>query len=554
MPADVAERAASLNPQIPRGVNKRRLPVVDPVGRLPVVGFRTRAEGHAQKAPKIQKGLSIAMQLSLSNKVWLSLAGVLILAGLSSGLVLLWAISSQKTVEAILADNLGQAAAIAELKIAFMEEAADVSAYVIDPSPARKQEVGEREARFQAQFERVDQMRWEPDQRDLIGPIDNAYRACEAARQQMMALAADGNAAGSKLMLQHEWMGHCQRMRELCEALHQANNRDIDDSISSRREQTQEVGQWIGIGLVLATGLAGGVLWLFVRLAFQPLHRMADEATQNSQPRVRVAPRDELQTLGLYLDTLKADVRDARSHLAQTRDHLLDAEKLAAVGRLAAGVAHEIRSPLTSLKLRLFSMQKALGEGPRYQTDIQIMSDEITRLDNIVRNFLEFSRPPAIQASRHDICLLLEKTVDLLRYKFNAGRVRLELAAASDLPPALVDAQQLRQVFINLLNNAIDALPNGGQIDLTAAVAKDAADRRMIVVRVSDNGPGIAADIRDRVFDPFVSTKPDGAGLGLWIAQRIVAEHKGRLEIESSTGRGTVFAIWLPAAQEKSNE
>lgn len=316
-------------------------------------------------------------------------------------------------------------------------------------------------------------------------------------------------------------------------------------------EPDASVSQWIEIGLVLAMGLVGGLLWHVVRLVFQPLRRLADEALRHARPQAGAAPLDELQALTLYLDTLKAEVRDARSHLAQTRDHLLDAEKLAAVGRLAAGVAHEIRSPLTSLKLRLFSMQKALGEGPRYQTDIQAMSDEITRLDTIIRNFLDFSRPPAIQVGRHDICLLLEKTIDLLRYRINASHLILELDAPHDLPPALVDGQQLRQVFINLLNNAVDALPRGGRIDLTATREDDGAGRPMIVVRVRDNGSGIPAKIRDRVFDPFVSTKKDGAGLGLWIAQRIVAEHKGRLEIESSTERGTVFAVWLPTDLEK---
>ena len=494
------------------------------------------------------------MQLSLSNRIRLSLAATLMLAGLSSGLVLLWAVHEQRAVEAILADNLGQASAIAELRIAFMEEEADVASYVIESSPARAQEIGQRESRFQAQFDRLKRIPWEPDQRALIGPIDDAYRACRATWQQILTFAGGGDAAAARAILQHEWTAGCRHMRQLCANLNQANDRDIEAALRARRKQTHEVGLWAGICLVLATGLVGGLLWSYVHVVFQPLQRMADEAIQNSQPRARALPKDEVQTLGLYLDHLKADVRDARSHLAQTHDHLLAAEKLAAVGRLAAGVAHEIRSPLTSLKLRLFSMQKALGGGPRYQTDIQVMSDEITRLDNIIRNFLEFSRPPAIQVGRCDIDLLLEKTVDLLRYKTDAGRVRLELSAAPDLPPALVDAQQLRQVFINLLNNAVDALPNGGRIDLTAALENDGAGRPMIVVRVRDNGPGIPAAIRDRVFDPFISTKQDGAGLGLWIAQRIVGELKGRLEIEASTERGTVFAVWLPADQEKINE
>jgi signal transduction histidine kinase len=494
------------------------------------------------------------MRLSLSRKMWLSLASTLFLAGISSGLVLMWAIRAQKSSEAILAENRDQASAIAELKIALVEQEALVPQYVLDPTPQRAQEIRRREARFEAHFEQLRRMRWEPDQRALIGPIGEAFRAFQVSRQQVLALAESKNTAEAERVLQHELRDRYLRIYGLCETLNEANNRDIAVSIRSRIAQTRRVSIWVSICLALATGLVSGLLWAFFRVTFQPLQHMADEAGRYAVSPTSAAPKDELLTLGVYLDHLKADVREARSHLAQSHDHLLDAEKLAAVGRLAAGVAHEIRSPLTSLRLRLFSMQKALGAHNQVQRDIQVMSDEITRLDSIIRNFLEFSRPPEIQLGRYDVALLLDKTLELLRHKIETCRIRVELDHAADLPPARVDAQQLRQVFLNLLNNAIDALPNGGTIQVEVKLAVDRDAQEMIRVRVRDNGAGIPAPIRERIFDPFFTTKEGGAGLGLWIAQRIMTEHGGRLELEASSDRGTAFAVWMPVDLERSDE
>jgi len=496
------------------------------------------------------------MRLSLAKTIWLSAVGALLLGVVSSTAVLLWAIRAQKAVETILSENLGQAAAIADLKIALLELNGLVALRILD-DPATATATGDierQEARLADEFARVDRIPWEPDQRALIGPLRNAFEAYEVRRRAVSALVGCGDISGARRELQHELNATHARLFELCERLNKANNRDIEMAIRSRQEQTQRVGVWVGISLVLAAVLVSGLLWFSFNAVFRPLRRMADEARRHVPEADRAGRRDELHTLGRYLDDLKADVVEARSSLAQSRSHLMDAEKLAVVGRLAAGVAHEIRSPLTALKLRLFSMQKASGAAGPSLGDFQVMSEEIARLDNIVRNFLEFSRPPEIHRRQHDISLLLDKTVEILRYRTDAGHIRIERTQPQDLPPALVDGQQMRQVFINLMNNAIDAQPNGGVLRIGIAVASRAGRPGLIRVRLGDNGPGVPAAIRERIFDPFATTKTDGAGLGLWIARRIMTEHGGDLELEESTERGTTFAVWIPAHQEDPSE
>ena len=153
---------------------------------------------------------------------------------------------------------------------------------------------------------------------------------------------------------------------------------------------------------------------------------------------------------------------------------------------------------------------------------------------------------------RYSISLLLDKTVELLRYRLENAGIRLDRVEPPNLPPVLADAQQVRQVLINLINNAIDVLPQGGTIQVAVSVEPESRGRAMAVVRIRDNGPGITDDIRERIFDPFFSTKQGGAGLGLWIAQRIMTEHGGRVECAKSASQGAVFAVWIPNAGKEA--
>ena len=490
------------------------------------------------------------MASSLSRKVSIGLMGALLPAGLCCGLAFGWAIHSQKAAQVLLSENLAQASAISDLKIAFLEQDRLIAPYALHPTREAAERVAQAGTRVEAHLARVARINWEPDQRVLIRPISDAYDRYRVALAGLKASAGATPSGGLPEVLSAELSERYTQVIALCDALNTANNRDIAASQAARQLQTQRVGLLGALFVLLACGAVAVPCWLFVRSLLAPLQRMAAEATRNAA--APSAPGDELHALGHYLDALKADATQAKARLAQTHDHLLDAEKLATVGRLAAGVAHEIRSPLTSLKLRLFSMQKAIGAQPRHQNDIQTMSDEIARLDSIIRNFLEFSRPPAIQLGRHDVCLLIDKTIDLLRFKAEASRIRIDREGAPGLPPALVDGQQLRQVLINLINNAIDAMPDGGTIAVTARADVLPDSRPAVAIRICDTGRGIADGVRERIFDPFFSTKEEGAGLGLWIAQRIAMEHGGRLDLEDTGPHGTVFALRIPVDRKAS--
>jgi signal transduction histidine kinase len=259
---------------------------------------------------------------------------------------------------------------------------------------------------------------------------------------------------------------------------------------------------------------------------------------------------DELHLIGNHLRNLLSDMSDTRSQLERSHDRLAAVQKLASVGKLAACVAHEIRNPLTAIKMWLFSIQESTQGDAELGRKLGIVSEEIMRLENIVRRFLEFSRPPAIRCQPLDVCAVIRQTLELLGPRLAEANVTVEQTCKGELPRVMADAAQLKQVLLNLLGNAVDAMPGGGEIRVDSTTARDADGQPMVVVRVCDSGSGMPRDVQDRVFEPFFTTKENGTGLGLCIAAQVMARHDGALVLESSTEMGTTFAVWIPTAAE----
>lgn len=226
------------------------------------------------------------------------------------------------------------------------------------------------------------------------------------------------------------------------------------------------------------------------------------------------------------------------------------AEKLASLGRLAASVAHAIRNPLTAVKLRLYSVRRAIGDKPKLVSKMQVISEEINRLESVLRNFLDFSRPPALNLQPQNVAVLMDKSLELMCHQLQHRRIEVIRNEEIGLPLVVADADQLKEVFLNLLTNAADVMTEGGTIRIGTSVESNADGRRMVVVRVRDSGPGVPPELAQRVFEPFYSTKEDGTGLGLCISAQIVERHGGRLTLEPVDGPGACFAVRIPAGQD----
>jgi signal transduction histidine kinase len=205
-------------------------------------------------------------------------------------------------------------------------------------------------------------------------------------------------------------------------------------------------------------------------------------------------------------------------------------------------VAHEIRNPLTSIKMWLYSLRRSIGPSAEVQQKIDIVSDEVTRLENIVHHFLEFSRPPQLELSTQSVRPLLDKTIELIRHQLDKHGIEVIRQDDRELPEVKADREQLKQVFLNLINNAMEAMPGGGKIHISTA-RTCYAGRDVVVVRLSDTGPGMPQYVQQRIFEPFFTTKEQGTGLGTCIAASIMARHGGALILESSNSNGTTWAV-----------
>ena len=230
-------------------------------------------------------------------------------------------------------------------------------------------------------------------------------------------------------------------------------------------------------------------------------------------------------------------------------------EKLASLGVLAAGVAHEIRNPLTAIKARLFTLNKAIEVPSSAVEDARVIDREINRLEHIVRAVLSFARPTEPKQQLVAATALLRDVRDLMCGQVSKLNIELTIETLAE-PIIQVDPNQLKQVLLNLVQNAADSIEEHGKIVLRSAVERASLDGRpasVAVLEVQDNGKGIPAEVQKRLFDPFFTTKSSGTGLGLSIAARIIERHGGAFRYETEVGRGTTFGILLPLKNADEN-
>jgi signal transduction histidine kinase len=236
----------------------------------------------------------------------------------------------------------------------------------------------------------------------------------------------------------------------------------------------------------------------------------------------------------------------------QAEARLRKAERLASVGRLAAGLAHEIGTPLNVISGRAESLQRTATPDSSTERHLRAITSQIERIVRIVRDMLNFARSEQPRRAPIQMAHVIQRILELLEPRFEQGGIAVSTAFAEDLPDLAADADQLHQVFLNLVLNAADAMPDGGRLEIRAEeqlARHHPGDpvRRTVGVTVADTGTGIAPEHRDRIFDPFFTTKDvgRGTGLGLSVSYGIVEEHGGWFEVDSTPG-GTRITVVLP--------
>jgi two-component system NtrC family sensor kinase len=239
--------------------------------------------------------------------------------------------------------------------------------------------------------------------------------------------------------------------------------------------------------------------------------------------------------------------------LIQRQEQLIQSEKMAALGQLSAGIAHEIRNPLTSIKIFIQSLEKDSDLEENQKEDFRIILKEIDRINEHITLFLNFARPeePIFQAIK--IAELVREPLNLITANLKNSGIQPVVSLADEHPPVEGDRKQLAQVVLNLLLNAVEAMPRGGTLTISSTVAVNPESRQeFLQLIVKDTGPGVSEKDRPHLFDPFFTTKAGGTGLGLSVAYSIIQKHNGRIEVESELGKGASFILSLPVKKEES--
>ena len=329
----------------------------------------------------------------------------------------------------------------------------------------------------------------------------------------------------------------------------------VDVSMAQTQEKVGELSKtmllWaFGITAVLAISLS---LFLthFVTNPIQDLIITMERAERGLEARVEVKSSDDIGRLGEAFNSLLTKLERARRRVERYHyEQMKRADRLASIGEMAAGIAHEIKNPLAGIAGVIQVLRKNLTEEDPNRAVLEEVLSQVERMDKAVRNLLSFARPPEPKMTLVDINELIGKLLDFLAPQFAKNGIVAERKLAAGLPWLTLDPDLLQQALINIALNALQAMPDGGKFIVeTRAIKPSGETAGSVDIVFSDTGKGISMENLSRIFNPFFTTRQQGTGLGLSITQRIVEQHNGEINVLSAPGKGATFTINFPYPQ-----
>ncbi len=480
--------------------------------------------------------------MSLKARLFAILAALAVISLIGGSIMIWYTFRMETLLSALIHRDVAAYEAADALEIALVNQKGFVSYYFMDGSPNWLRQLGEARQIFKERLTEARHLADNPDQLALLTRLENEYLRYVAAMDQVIDLYKAGRTEkGAEL---HKGVRESfSNILNLCREYRNLHKVQI--------LQAQRMSSTEAMNLRIIAAVAVGISFLLAfALSLFLLHQILDPVRQLTQAADRHPDagrrENEISALNRSVRGLLEDVHSTHRELERSREHLLQSEKLALVGKLAAGMAHSIRNPFTSVKMRLFSLSRALELTEAQRDDLRVISEEIRHIDAIVQNFLEFSRPPRLQIQQMSPSSVVDQALQLMVHRLKSYAVDIHLRRAAPLPEIPIDPEQLKEVLVNLIVNACEAMESGGRIVITEEETLVEGLGPCAMIRCADDGPGIAPDILQKVFQPFFTTKEDGTGLGLSIASRIIEEHRGLLEVESGRNRGATFRILLP--------
>ena len=485
--------------------------------------------------------------ISLRVRVYTVLISLVAIT-LVGGLIMVWYTYRMESLLADLVDKNLAAYQVAEaLESALVQQSGDASHFLLDGDTRWLENLDEHRRTFRAQIEEARALMLSGSQKQILDQIESEYLRYIILKDQSIEFyKARDTDTGDRLL--KEVSKHFSKVLELCRQFKDFYTKRIALLKEQSYAQAERLRLIAGTAVLVVLLLGVVLAFVLVNDILEPLRRLAQEANPGARPE---ETEDEVKALSRSVRGLIEGFDQTQTELEKSREHLLQAEKMVVVGKLAASMAHSIRNPLTSVKMRLFSLDRSLDLNPQQREDFQVISEEIVHIDSLVQSFLEFSRPPKLRMQMISPSEIVDLALKLMTHRLESYQVSVQVERHKRLPVVEADPDRLKEVLVNIMVNACEAMKGGGAIVIREEETLDASLGQVAVVRIRDNGPGIEEGLRARIFEPFFTTKEEGSGLGLSIAVRIVEEHGGRLNLESRKGQGAEFSLILPVTASK---
>lgn len=486
-------------------------------------------------------------QSELTRRVLIILILLLLVTSIGGGATIWYTSQFNDMLHKVTVEDMSSLQIARELNATLANQKGFVTYYFLDGDSKWLDQLAVYRQAFQKWLDQAYEINQGPEQIKRLDRIRQKYDGYIQTKNWVIELyKANNRKAGEEL----HWGARKQffELNNLCNQYLQYNEQKIKQTRRLSQSRVHRIITSAVIFMVVSFILLIFLAFMMINQILTPIRRLSLKAPAEKEP---AASGDEVKTLSKQVYGLIEDMDRASLELKQSKERLVSSEKMAMVGKLAAEVAHSIRNPMTSINMRLFSLQRNLDLTDVQKEDFGVVSEEMRRLDNIVRNFLEFSRSHKLKRQRLNIADVIDMTLNLLAHRLELNGVSVRWEKRENLPPIEADPELLKEVLMNLIINACEAMEHGGEITLAEEEALAENIGRAVVLRVTDNGPGMSEELQLRVLEPFETTKPDGTGLGLFIAVRIIREHGGTLELRSREGEGTTFIITLPAFDEE---
>jgi signal transduction histidine kinase len=489
-------------------------------------------------------------RLSLRTRIFIILAALL-LTTLAGGLVTMWHSEATDSLFATLIDkNLASFQAAEELENSLLIQKGYLTYFFLDGDTDWLDKLAVHNREFQKWLDKARASAYTPPMFEIIDQIEVLYQDYLKQRQEVINLYKAGKRQEG-YRLHQEVRKKFAAIYQLCERYKVIHEYAINRIRTESNANARLINILTMLAMFIVVSLGALFIYILMKQILGPIRQLALEVRPETAD---ANVPDEIKALSRRMYNLIDDVDQAQSRLEKSQEYLVQSEKLALVGKLAAGVAHSIRNPLTSVKMRLFSLERHLQLSPTQKEDLTVIADEIRHIDNIVRSFLEFSRPPKLQVQKISLSDVVDNALTLLSHRLESYGVTVEAKRSERLPESGGDPEQLKEVLVNLILNSCEAMVDGGVITIQEGKGQMASLGPVAFLKISDTGPGVSASSRSKIFQPFFSTKEEGTGLGLSIASRIIREHGGFLELASREGEGAVFIITLPYREEDAWE